>query len=362
MLTLLSPHYVPEVSTKSDLAIASIAFGWTLGFGWLTSWTALKQTRHIQRRHGLTGIHSPYVIMIWGEILVCFGFAICCWLHLYDVIPASFVFFFSILTLWALQVQFLLQIIINRISILLPHVRKVTHMKIGVAVLITAINISVYCIWVPARLQISTEYEAINNVWDRCEKSIYLLVDAALNWYFMKTVHEKLVANGLSKYKRLINFNLVLVFFSLSMDCLIIGMMSLSNSFVYMQFHPLAYLVKLNIEMSMADLIAKVSILPMKPKSSYTDPAAAHGSRAVPHEDIPLRIAVKHDVHVSHHDIDAETDGDAEGGVITPSGSSAGIVKRGGGEEAGEGEEMVGQGREHSAKGPLDQGYFRFEG
>jgi hypothetical protein len=88
MLTLLSPHYVPEVSTKSDLAIASIAFGWTLGFGWLTSWTALKQTRHIQRRHGLTGIHSPYVIMIWGEISVCFGFAIICWLHLYDVIPA----------------------------------------------------------------------------------------------------------------------------------------------------------------------------------------------------------------------------------------------------------------------------------
>jgi hypothetical protein len=137
-----------------------------------------------------------------------------------------------LVTLWALQVQFLLQIIINRISILLPHLRKVTHLKIIVAVLITAINISVYCIWIPARLQISTEYENINNVWDRCEKSIYLVVDAALNWYFMKTVHEKLVANGLSKYKRLINFNLVLVFFSLSMDCLIIGMMSLRNSFV----------------------------------------------------------------------------------------------------------------------------------
>jgi len=35
--------------------------------------------------------------------------------------------------------------------------------------------------------------------------------------------------------------------------------MSLKNTFVYMQFHPLAYIVKLKIEMSMADLIATVA-------------------------------------------------------------------------------------------------------
>jgi hypothetical protein len=35
-------------------------------------------------------------------------------------------------------------------------------------------------------------------------------------------------------------------------------MMSLPNSFVYVQFHPLVYLVKLHIEMNMADLIGKV--------------------------------------------------------------------------------------------------------
>lgn len=42
---------------------------------------------------------------------------------------------------------------------------------------------------------------------------------------------------------------------------LIIAMMSLPNTFVYMQFHPVAYIVKLNIEMSMADLITKVARL-----------------------------------------------------------------------------------------------------
>jgi len=70
------------------------------------------------------------------------------------------------------------------------------RLKIGVAALITAINISVYCIWVPARLQISTRYENINNVWDRCEKVIYLLVDAALNYYFIRIVQKKLVNQG----------------------------------------------------------------------------------------------------------------------------------------------------------------------
>ena len=34
--------------------------------------------------------------------------------------------------------------------------------------------------------------------------------------------------------------------------------MSLPNGFVYVQFHPLVYLLKLHIEMNMADLIGKV--------------------------------------------------------------------------------------------------------
>lgn len=35
-------------------------------------------------------------------------------------------------------------------------------------------------------------------------------------------------------------------------------MMSLENTFIYVQFHPVAYIVKLNIECSLADLISKV--------------------------------------------------------------------------------------------------------
>jgi hypothetical protein len=48
---------------------------------------------------------------------------------------------------------------------------------------------------------------------------------------------------------------------------LLVGMMSPNNSFLYVCFHPLAYLVKLHIEMSMSDLIGKT----IKPSRYHTD-------------------------------------------------------------------------------------------
>jgi hypothetical protein len=44
------------------------------------------------------------------------------------------------------------------------------------------------------------------------------------------------------------------------MDVMIIVSMSVPNGFVYAMFHPLAYLVKLNIEMSMAHLIRMIAL------------------------------------------------------------------------------------------------------
>jgi hypothetical protein len=105
--------------------------------------------------------------------------------------------------------------------------------KWGTAALITMVNISVYCIWIPARLQISERYIHINEIWDRCEKVIYLLVDGALNFLFMRIVRQDLVKLGLRKYNGLVKFNIFIIGFSLSMDVLIIAMMSLKNTFVY---------------------------------------------------------------------------------------------------------------------------------
>lgn len=100
-------------------------------------------------------------------------------------------------------------------------------------------------------------YVHINEIWDRIEKVIYLIVDAILNWYFVRTVKQRLVNNGSVKYNRLVKFNVRIICLSLMMDVssplwrpvglkvrtfiwrktqlLIIGTMSLKNSFVYVQ-------------------------------------------------------------------------------------------------------------------------------
>ncbi|KAF5965519.1 hypothetical protein FBULB1_12166 [Fusarium bulbicola] len=254
MLTLLSPHYKAQEVTRGDLVIALTAFGFTLGFGWLTVFKAIRQTWQVYQRHGLRVFRNAYITMVWGEL--------------------------TVFTSWALQVQFLLQIIVNRCGILLTNKKKAYRLKVLIGTLITAVNISVYCIWIPARLQVSERYIHINEWWDRCEKVIYLIVDGCLNFYFIHIVRENLIIYGLTKYKRLTHFNMLIIGFSLSMDVLIIAMMSLRNTFVYafapkppsprltlnmltvdryMQFHPLAYTVKLHIEMSMADLIGKIA-------------------------------------------------------------------------------------------------------
>jgi hypothetical protein len=59
---------------------------------------------------------------------------------------------------WVVQVQLLLQIIINRIRIILQDQPRERQLIVGTAAIVTAINISVFCIWIPARLQISQRY------------------------------------------------------------------------------------------------------------------------------------------------------------------------------------------------------------
>jgi hypothetical protein len=67
-------------------------------------------------------------------------------------------------------------------------------------------------------LEISDTWIRINNIWDRLEKVIYLLIDLVLNGYFLYLVRSKLITKGLTKYKRLFNFNAIIVLVSLSMD------------------------------------------------------------------------------------------------------------------------------------------------
>ncbi|KAF1362798.1 hypothetical protein EJ07DRAFT_105058 [Lizonia empirigonia] len=252
---LISPTYKNEPITTTDIIVASVVFGLTLVNAFLAMWLAWGQSK-VSR----SPLRSVYVWMIWLELIVSVTMAVECFLHLQKIVRPSFAFYFTILFFWCIQVQLLLQIIINRIRVIVPDRRRSRQIMIATAVFVTAINISVFNIWIPARLQISNKYHVINAYWDRIEKFLYLIVDAALNWYFLKTVKNNLISNGLTKYNRLVRFNRRIVVISLLMDVMIIAAMWIPNSFVYIQFHPLAYLVKLNIEMTMANLIKRIAI------------------------------------------------------------------------------------------------------
>ncbi|OCL11093.1 hypothetical protein AOQ84DRAFT_387077 [Glonium stellatum] len=239
----------------SDIVIASVIWFLTLVCVAIACWLAYRQTKSSR-----FPLRSVYVWLIWLELLASLLMGIECFLHLLKYIKPSFVFYLSILFWWCIQVQLLLQIIINRIRVIVPDRERSKWIMIGTAAIVTAINISVFNIWIPARLQVSNFYIHLNDIWDRIEKVIYLIIDALLNWYFLKTVKANLINNGLQKYNKLLKFNQRIIILSLLMDVMIIAAMSIPNSFVYIQFHPLAYLVKLNIEMTMANLIKRIAI------------------------------------------------------------------------------------------------------
>jgi len=155
-----------------------------------------------------------------------------------------------------------MQIIINRIALIAEHRSTIFKLKWGTVVVITSINIAVFCIWIPSHTvpPVSKLFVDINNVWDKISKVIILIVDAGLNWYFLRTVKIRLVQqHGLTKYAPLVGFNGKLMVLSIAMDALLIGLMFLPNQVVYIQFHPVVYMVKLNIEMSMASLVVRLA-------------------------------------------------------------------------------------------------------
>jgi hypothetical protein len=67
-----------EDLSQSDLAVSSLAFGFTIGFGFLTAWEAIKQTTRARNP-----LKSEYIWMVWGEIFFCMAIAVVVYLSLY---------------------------------------------------------------------------------------------------------------------------------------------------------------------------------------------------------------------------------------------------------------------------------------
>ncbi|CAM1502595.1 Fc.00g073710.m01.CDS01 [Cosmosporella sp. VM-42] len=253
---LLVPEwYVSEPPTEADMNVSSVFWGFSLGIALFSAGQAAKQTRKSWQRSSRI---TAYVAMIWVNWMSSVVIGAISWCFQRGYIQPSFWFFFFVAFFWVFQIQLLLQIIINRVGLLMAVRHQATRLKWVVFLIILVINISVFIIWIPARLQINQTWININNIWDRCEKVIFCLVDIGLNIYFLRLTRNRLINNGLTKYVPLYKANLVLVCISMSLDVILIGLMSLPSGLVYLQFHPVAYLLKLQIEMVMADLITKI--------------------------------------------------------------------------------------------------------
>ncbi|KAK8869261.1 hypothetical protein PGQ11_007839 [Apiospora arundinis] len=244
-------------TSKVDYQVASLAAGFALGFGILTVWEATKQTKRNKNP-----LRSAYIWMVWGEIVANLILGILAYLFLDGIVSAGVPLFFMILVCWVFEIQLLMQIIVNRIAVISETPQTVNYIRWGTVALISSINVAVFIIFIPAHLDhppTETFVEA-NKYWDKISKFLICFVDAALNWYFLRIVKQRLVKYyGLNKYAPLVSFNAKLMVLSVGMDVLLIGLMFLPNQVVFIQFHPVTYIVKLNIEMAMANMIRKLA-------------------------------------------------------------------------------------------------------
>ncbi|OMP83116.1 hypothetical protein BK809_0004497 [Diplodia seriata] len=253
--TLVPPGWRFYEVTPAELAVVSLVWGFSLGWSIFAAGTALRQTLQMRRRRKHLTV---YIAMVWAELVASFIIGFFGWFFMMGMIPPSFWFFFFVLVFWVIQIQVILQIIVNRVGLLVPDKRHVRKMKWCVAAYVGVINVSVFCIWLPAQLQRSATYVRLNRIWDPVTKGLFLLLDGSLNLYFLRMVRRDLIAMGLHKYTTLFWTNAAMAVVSVFMDVAIILSMLFKNPFVYVQFHPLAYLIKLSIEMALADLIAKL--------------------------------------------------------------------------------------------------------
>ncbi|KAK7219109.1 hypothetical protein V2G26_007112 [Clonostachys chloroleuca] len=238
--------------------LASIYYGLFIGVFAFTFAKVVVQTRAIWRRtHTL---HNAYLYMIWIETWVNFVFALITFLFLNGIIHGNLGFLLATVFLWSIQTQLLPQIIANRVALIMTNRRRARYLKWGLIIIIGPINVAVGYIWTIAHLDGATPTQKhVNMVFEKAEKSFFLVIDLSLNLYFLYLVRYHLIANGLDKYWRLFNFNASMVFISTSMDILLLGFLSLPDPYLYVQFAPLAYIVKLYIELLMANLISKVA-------------------------------------------------------------------------------------------------------
>ena len=217
--------------------LATLFFGIFIPIFVITVAKAAKQTQSIFRKTGT--LRNTYLYLIWGEALANVIFAVSTFLFIQGVIKPALWYYIFAVTLWGFQVQLLPQIIANRVALIMTNRSKAKMLKIGLAVPITMIIIAVYYIWVTAHLETATpEQIRLNFIFEKVEKSFFLIIDLALNVYFLYLVKSRLISAGLNKYWRLFNVNVGMVCISTGLDALLLGFLSLENTFMFVSPTP----------------------------------------------------------------------------------------------------------------------------
>ncbi|KAI5207651.1 hypothetical protein E4T42_02942 [Aureobasidium subglaciale] len=100
------------------------------------------------------------------------------WLYLKDVVKTTPTLLSFILVFYALKVQLLMQIIINRIAVIAERRPVATKLKIATAVIISCINIAVFCSFIPSHMMppVNQTFVNINRHWDRLSKVLIMLL------------------------------------------------------------------------------------------------------------------------------------------------------------------------------------------
>lgn len=118
------------------------------------------------------------------------------------------------------QIQFICGIIISRIGLLMVNKRRITIIRWSVGSVLGLINISVFFIWITARLQISPTCVHMNDILDLTEKGLVSIIDSGLNAYFIYLLRSRLLASskGLNKYTGRFYFNCFTIAISVGLD------------------------------------------------------------------------------------------------------------------------------------------------
>ncbi|EFP80507.1 uncharacterized protein PGTG_06463 [Puccinia graminis f. sp. tritici CRL 75-36-700-3] len=208
--------------SAAEFQLVGVVFGITLGFG--------------------------YFVISANLTSACITF-----LFASGVIEASTPYYLCVIHLWAIQLNCVFQIMVSRIILIWSNPYHCQCLRWGILLWALLLTGAAFSTWIPARLKMSDNIIRINVICYPIVRLICLMTNACLNITFIYSVKKTLVANGLTKYNKLLKFNAKIMALSLFLDLVPIMLFLL-----YISFFPLSTMVKLEIELVTNDLIVEV--------------------------------------------------------------------------------------------------------